>query len=133
MLNIGRVVVKTRGSDAGKVAVVIDVLDKNMVMIDGNVKRKKCNIRHLEPLSKTFEIKKGASTEEIKKLLEQHNLLAKTKKAVAKKRDRKKAPRPVRIRKKKEAAPEPKEKGKKAKKAPKISEDEAVESALAKV
>ncbi len=132
MLNLGRVVIKTRGRDAGKVAVIVDIQDGKMVLIDGNVKRKQCNANHLEPLAQTFDIKKGASTEEIKKLLEEHNMLKKPKKAIAKKRDRKKGPRPRRVRKNKNNKA-PTEKGKKAKKAPKKTEDEKVEAALAKV
>lgn len=71
MIEVGRICVKIAGRDAGKKAVVTDVLDKNYVMIDGEVRRKKCNIMHLEPLKETVKIKKGASAEEVKKALKE--------------------------------------------------------------
>ena len=69
MFEIGRVVLKIAGRDAGKVGVVIDNLDEKYVLIDGNVRRRKCNINHLEPLKEILKIKKGASTDEIKNAL----------------------------------------------------------------
>lgn len=65
MIEIGRVCVKTAGREAGKKCVVVDVLDKNYVLIDGNVRRKKCNISHLEPLEGKIEIKKKAAHAEV--------------------------------------------------------------------
>ncbi len=64
-MNIGQVCIKIAGREAGNTAVVIDVVDDNYVMIDGNVRRKKCNIRHLEPLELTAKIAKNASTKEV--------------------------------------------------------------------
>ena len=65
MVDIGRVCVKIAGRDAGKKCVVVDVLGKEMVMIDGETRRRKCNIAHIEPLDKKVDIKKGASHEEV--------------------------------------------------------------------
>jgi len=62
---IGRVVVKLTGREAGKTCVIIDKLDDNFVLIDGNVKRRKCNINHLEFTDKIIDIKKDVSTEEV--------------------------------------------------------------------
>lgn len=67
MIEIGRICVKLAGRDAGGKCVIVDVLDNNYVLIDGNVRRRKCNIFHLEPTSEKVEIKKGASHEEVKK------------------------------------------------------------------
>jgi large subunit ribosomal protein L14e len=68
MLNdIGRICVKIAGRDANKTCVIVEVLDANYVMIDGETRRKKVNIRHLEPLDKTVELKKGASHADVKK------------------------------------------------------------------
>lgn len=61
MISIGRVCVKTAGRDAGQLAVVIDVLDNNTVVIDGQVRRRKCNVMHLEPTSKFVTVDKDAS------------------------------------------------------------------------
>ena len=121
MMEIGRVVVKTRGKEAGKSCVVVEVFDRNYVLIDGNVKRKKCNVSHLEPQPLRFEIEKGASTEEIKKLLKKHDLLDEKKIVTYKKREKAKSI-PKKELKKEKAKP----KAKKAKK----TEDEIVEESL---
>jgi large subunit ribosomal protein L14e len=60
-MEIGRLCVKLAGRDAGKLCVVVDELDNNMVLIDGNVRRRKCNPLHLEPLDEVLKIKKAAS------------------------------------------------------------------------
>lgn len=65
MIEIGRLCVKIAGRDAGKKCVVVDLLDKNYVLIDGATRRKKCNISHLEPISLVIKIKKKASHEEV--------------------------------------------------------------------
>ena len=67
MIEIGRICLKLAGRDGGREAVIVDILDNNFVLIDGNVRRRKCNILHLEPTSKKIDIKKGASHEEVKK------------------------------------------------------------------
>ena len=68
-MDIGRVCAKISGRESGKVCAIVDVLDERFVVIDGDVKRKKCNVKHLEPLDKTIEIKKDAKTEDIVKKL----------------------------------------------------------------
>ena len=60
MIEIGRVCVKTAGRDAGLKCVVIDI-DKKLVLIDGQTRRRKCGIAHLEPTKDVLKIKKGAS------------------------------------------------------------------------
>jgi large subunit ribosomal protein L14e len=69
MYEIGRLVVKIAGRDAGQTGIVVDKVDDNIVLIDGNVRRKKCNIKHLEPLKDVLKIKKGASTSEVHKIM----------------------------------------------------------------
>ena len=61
----GRVVMKIAGRDSGKTAVIVDKIDDNYVLIDGETRRKKCNISHLEPTEKTLKISANASTEEV--------------------------------------------------------------------
>lgn len=70
MFKIGRICVKLAGRDAGKKCVVVDVLDNNYVMIDGETRRRKCNVDHLEPLQQTIDVKKSASHEEVSKAFE---------------------------------------------------------------
>jgi len=70
MIEIGRLCVKIAGRDAGLKCVIVDILDSNLVLIDGETRRRKSNILHLEPLKEKVKIKKNASHEEIKKVLE---------------------------------------------------------------
>src|SRR3989338_5877484 len=70
MFDVGTVCMKIAGRDAGRVCVIVDILDKNMVLIDGDVRRKRCNIMHLEESAKKAEIGKGASHDEVKAAFE---------------------------------------------------------------
>ena len=70
MLEIGSVVAKSAGRDAGKVGAVIKLIDDNFVMVDGFCRRKKVNIKHLVALNRKIEIKEDAKREEIVPLLE---------------------------------------------------------------
>jgi large subunit ribosomal protein L14e len=76
MIEIGRLCVKTAGRDAGLKCVIIDILDDRFVLIDGETRRRKCNILHLEPLKDSVKIKKNASHEEIKEEFEKLGLNA---------------------------------------------------------
>ncbi len=66
MMDVGRLCVKIAGRDARKKCVIVEVIDDKFVIIDGETRRRKCNIKHLEPLKETINIKKGASHEEVK-------------------------------------------------------------------
>jgi large subunit ribosomal protein L14e len=71
VMEVGRVCVKLAGHEAGKRCVITDVLDGTYVIVSGpKVKRRRCNIKHLEPTDKKLEISKGASDEEVKRALE---------------------------------------------------------------
>jgi large subunit ribosomal protein L14e len=99
MINIGRICVKLAGREAGKKCVVVEAVDDNFVIIDGAVRRKKCNIKHLEPLGETMKISKGASHEEIVKEFKKLGIEIKEKKA-----KEPKAEKPAKKRKGKEKA-----------------------------
>ena len=69
-IEIGRICVKTAGREAGKKCVIVDVVDKNFVLITGptllnKVKRRRANIKQLEPTDEKVEIKKGAEDKEV--------------------------------------------------------------------
>ena len=71
VMEIGRVCVKIAGHGAGKKCVIVDVVDRTYVLVAGpEIKRKRCNIAHLEPLPQKLDIAKGASDEEIKRAFE---------------------------------------------------------------
>lgn len=65
MFEIGRVCVKTAGRDSNRKCVIVDIINKNYVLIEGETRRKKCNIAHLEPLDRALKINKNASREEV--------------------------------------------------------------------
>ena len=71
MIEIGRVIVKLAGRDAGRKGLIIDILDDKFVLIDGETRRRKCNILHLEPLAQVVTVKKNASHEEVAKALKE--------------------------------------------------------------
>jgi large subunit ribosomal protein L14e len=77
MFEVGRVCVKLAGREAGKKAVVVEQIDKNFVLVDSPwIKRRRCNVKHLEPLDVVLDIKKGASKEEIEKALKEAGIEA---------------------------------------------------------
>ena len=65
VIEIGRLCVKLAGRDAGKECLIVDIVDENFVLIDGNTRRKRCNVDHLEILPQKADIKKGASHEDV--------------------------------------------------------------------
>ncbi len=91
MFETGDLCVKIAGREAGKVCVVIKRVDKNFVIIDGDVRRRKCNVDHLIPLNRKLDIKETSKTEEIQKLLIKEGLMEERRKREEKKE---KSPRP---------------------------------------
>lgn len=65
MMEVGRLCVKVAGREAGMKCVIVEVVDDKFVMVDGQVKRRKCNIAHLEPLPHEFGLDSGASREDV--------------------------------------------------------------------
>jgi len=93
-IDVGRVCVKTAGRDAGKNCIIVDVLDRNFVLVTGpealtGVRRRRVNVKHLEPTSEQIKLKRGATDEEV--------MTALGKKGVEKKVPEKKR-RPARVR-----------------------------------
>jgi large subunit ribosomal protein L14e len=71
MIEPGRVCVKVAGREAGEKCVVLEVLDHNFVVVAGpRVRRRKCNVDHLEPTPHKLELK-DTSPEGIKKAFEE--------------------------------------------------------------
>jgi len=60
MMDVGRICVKIAGRDAGKKCVIVETLKDNYVIIDGQTRRKKCNVIHLEPLDQKLGIASNA-------------------------------------------------------------------------
>lgn len=83
-IEVGRVCKKLMGREAGRYCVVIGAVDEAYTEVTGpralnNVRRRKCNILHLEPTEAVLGIKAGASDEEVTKAIEKAGLTEKFK------------------------------------------------------
>ena len=70
LFETGRVCLKTAGREAGKLCVVLDKVDNDFVLVTGprvfsGVKKRKCNMAHLEPLDFKLKLKADAADEDI--------------------------------------------------------------------
>ncbi len=80
VIEVGRIVVKTRGREAGRKAVVVEIVDNNFVIVTGpksvtGVKRRKVNINHIEPTDKKTDIPKGADDKTVEDKVKAENLM----------------------------------------------------------
>lgn len=69
-IQVGRVCVKIAGREAGRRCVIVDVIDKNFILVTGpqkvsGVKRRRVNVSHIEPTEVKIDIKRGATDEEV--------------------------------------------------------------------
>ncbi len=74
-IEVGRICVKTFGREAGRKCVIVDLIDKNFVLITGpnevtRIKRRRANMNHIEPTEGKINIERGASDEEVAKALD---------------------------------------------------------------
>ena len=122
MMEVGRLCVKLAGRDAGMKCLIVDVLDNNLVLIDGQTRRRKCNVRHLEPLETVVKIDKGADSATVASELKKLNVLVSERKT----KERKERPKKVR----KHTLKEKQEKKKVVKKPSKKQDDSSLEQAV---
>lgn len=69
-IEVGRICVKVVGREAGRRCVIVDVVDKNFVLVTGpksvsGLKRRRLNINHLEPTGEKIDVNRGATDEEV--------------------------------------------------------------------
>ena len=74
-VEIGRICEKITGRETGKRCIIINIIDKNYVLITGpkqvtGVRRRRTNINHLKLLEEKISINPDASDEEIIKMME---------------------------------------------------------------
>lgn len=74
MIEIGRLCVKIAGRDAGKKCLIIDILDDRYVLIDGETRRRRCNVLHLEPLTQVLKVDKDATHGDVLRALKEINV-----------------------------------------------------------
>jgi len=74
-IDIGRICEKLSGRESGKRCVIVDVVDRNYVIVTGplsltGVRRRRVNMNHIKPLDEIIDISRNASDEEILTKLE---------------------------------------------------------------
>lgn len=124
MIEIGRICVKLAGRDAGKKCVVVDVLEGNYVLIDGETRRRKCNVLHLESLKESIKISKGCSHAEVVSEFKKLGIEVKE----TKKKEKTERPKKVRKKKVVEETKKDKKKREKAEKKESKKEEKAKET-----
>jgi len=82
MIEPGRIVLKIAGRESGCYAVIVENINDNFVLITGpksitGVKRRKCNIDHIEPTEHKFEINSKADDASIESLWRSSGLIEK--------------------------------------------------------
>ncbi len=103
MIETGRVCVKIAGSESGKYCVVVEQIDENFVLVDGEVKRGRCNIKHLELLPFKLDISKNDTTDKILAKMLEANIIQELPKKKEKKEAEKKEAKPKKEPKKQKA------------------------------
>jgi len=78
-VDVGRICVKLAGREAGKKCVIVDVVDRNFVLVTGpkqvnGVKRRRVNVNHIEPTERKVNIRRGESDDEVMKALDEETL-----------------------------------------------------------
>ena len=106
LFEVGRVCVKIAGRDARKKCVIVDVLNDYNVLIDGETRRRKCNISHLEPIDLMVELSANADNAAVVAALKEQGIVCAEKKDA--KKSEKPKPKKEKIKHKKLAATEKK-------------------------
>jgi len=82
--DIGRLCVKTMGREAGYYCVIVDIIDKNYLLVDGlKIRRRRVNYNHIEVVAETIDIKKGAKHEDVEAAIKKANLTKKMNERIA--------------------------------------------------
>ena len=128
-LEVGKVCMKTAGREAGRYCVVLKKLDNTFVLVTGpklltGVKRRRCNIEHLEPTSFSVKIVAEATENAVIKAYDEAGLT---------KRFGLKKPSPELLKEAKKKVPEKVEKPEKAEKKPKEKKKPEIKSEVKKV
>ncbi|RLE78197.1 MAG: 50S ribosomal protein L14e [Thermoprotei archaeon] len=87
VIDVGRICVKIAGREAGRKCIIVDIINENFVVVTGpktltGVKRRRVNVKHIEPTPHKIRISKGASDEEVISALEEAGLIAEMKKRI---------------------------------------------------
>lgn len=65
-MDVGRICIKLTGREEGKRCVIVDILDRNFVVVVGpEVRRRRVNMNHLAPMNEILDINRNSPDEEI--------------------------------------------------------------------
>lgn len=86
-IQVGRICVKLTGREAGRKCIIVDIIDKNFILITGpksvtGVKRRRANANHVEPLKQKIKIKRGSSDDEVMEALKASGKLEEMKQTI---------------------------------------------------
>lgn len=82
--DIGRICIKTMGREAGNYCVVVDIIDKNYILVDGlTIRRRRVNYKHVEPIAEMVELKKGSDHKTVEAAIKKAKLSKKMKEKVS--------------------------------------------------
>ena len=84
VVEVGRVCMKIAGREAGKFCVVVETPKDGFVTVTGpktitRVKRRKCNVVHIEPTGEIFNISESADDSAVEKAWNESGLIEKLK------------------------------------------------------
>ena len=82
MIEPGRICLKIAGREAGKYAVIVEKINDDFILITGpktitGIKRRRCNIDHIEPTEHKFDINSKADDVFIENLWRSSGLIEK--------------------------------------------------------
>ena len=74
LIEVGRICEKLTGREQGKKCVILEIIDKNFVMITGpksltGIKRRRVNVNHVKPLPSKVKIERDAPDEVVLEVL----------------------------------------------------------------
>lgn len=75
-IDVGRICVKLVGREAGKKCVIVEVVDRNFVLVTGpkqlnGVRRRRVNVNHIEVTDRKVNIRRGETDEDLIKSLDE--------------------------------------------------------------
>ena len=65
MFEVGRVCVKIAGRDSNSYCAIVEKVDDMFVVIEGDKRKRKVNVKHLEPTKKKVDVKKTSSKKDV--------------------------------------------------------------------